>query len=75
MAALGLVLAVLRESESPRARYTKRTGRPVGGFGSLRPTSSERERAGRRANVGRQLAGTPLVGGATKRRRRRPSRG
>jgi hypothetical protein len=75
MAALGLVFAVLRESESPRVRYQRRTGRPVGGFGSLRATSAERESSRRRANVGREVTGTPLVGGTMKRRRarRRPS--
>ena len=76
MAALGLVFAVLRESEDPRVRYQRRTGRPVGGFGSLRATNAERD--GRRpANVTREVAGSPLVGGTMKRRRarRRPSQG
>lgn len=73
MAALGLVFAVLRESESPRARYQRRTGRPVGGFGSLRATSSERD-GRRRPNPRREMAGSALVGGTMKKpRRRRPS--
>lgn len=76
MAALGLVFAVLRESENPRVRYQRRTGRPVGGFGSLRATSAERARPPRRGSVGRDVVGSPLVGGTMKRRRRRrPNRG
>ena len=71
MGALGLVFAVLRESEAPRVRYTRRTGRPVGGYGSLRAAGSERARAGRRTV---SPSRTPLVGGTAKRRRRRPSR-
>lgn len=72
MAALGLVFAVLRESQSPSVRYQRRTGRPVGGFGSLRATGPERERAARRRpGVGREVAGSPLVGGTMKRRGRR----
>lgn len=73
MAALGLVCAVLRESEHPRVRYQRRTGRPAGGFGSLRATSSER-RGARPANVAREVAGSPLVGGTLRNpRRRRPT--
>ncbi|MEO6867058.1 MAG: rod shape-determining protein RodA [Gaiellales bacterium] len=73
MAALGLVAAVQRESTSPRARYTRRTGRPVGGFGSLRATSAERAGSSgvRRPSLGRQVSGSPLVGGGASRRRRR----
>lgn len=83
MAALGLVCAVLRESENPGVRYQRRTGRPVGGYGSLRATSGERDRSGstgrRRAPAGissrgREVTGSPLVGGTMKRRRRRPNR-
>lgn len=73
LAALGLVAAVLRETEGPSARYTRRTGRPVGGFGSLRASSAERSAASRRARVSPSAARTPLVGGTAKRRRRRPS--
>lgn len=59
MAALGLVVAVLRESETPRARYTRRTGRPVGGFGSLRATSGEkRATSSARASVGALSGGS-----------------
>jgi len=79
MAALGLVCAVLRESEDPKVRYQRRTGRPVGGFGSLRATSGERDRArtGRGtgdSRRGRELSGSPLVGGTMKRRRKRRQR-
>lgn len=77
LAALGLVAAVLRETEVPSARYTRRTGRPAAGFGSLRASSSERAAASRRARVTPNPARTPLVGGTAKRprRRRRPSSG
>ena len=83
MIALGLVIAVLRESEAPQARYQRRTGRPVGGFGSLRATSGERSNGGRStARPGVMTpssARSPLVGGTRSRRsatrsRRRPSR-
>ncbi len=77
MALLGLVLAVLREAERPDARYRRRTGRPVGGFGSLRATSSERgDSQRRRPRDGAFSALTPLSGGTAKRpRRRTPRRG
>ncbi|MCB0880119.1 MAG: rod shape-determining protein RodA [Thermoleophilia bacterium] len=71
MALLGLVAAVLREAERPEERYRRRTGRPVGGFGSLRATGSERAAAGSRAPRGASLAGSPLTGGAASRARRR----
>jgi rod shape determining protein RodA len=88
LAALGLVAAVLREAERPEARYQRRTGRPVGGFGSLRSTGSERSGSGSRSASGARSAtgfgrdtsrtGSPLAGGTVKRRatrsRRRPSR-
>ena len=74
MAALGLVFAVLRETETAQARYTRRTGRPVGGYGSLRATGEER-RPGRAPRGTGVSARSPLVGGTAKRRRRRPSRG
>jgi rod shape determining protein RodA len=64
MAALGLVAAVLREGQQAGARYQRRTGRPVGGFGSLRATSGERAGA---AVVGTPR--TPLTGGTTTRSR------
>ncbi len=79
MGALGLVAAVLREAERPEARYQRRTGRPVGGFGSLRATGSDRSRSGV-TGFGRDTSrtGSPLVGGTVSRRktrsRRRPSR-
>lgn len=58
MIGLGLVVAVLREAEQPQARYQRRTGRPVGGFGSLRATGSERAGSGAgRAASGRSGSG------------------
>lgn len=87
MAALGLVAAVLREGQQAGARYQRRTGRPVGGFGSLRATSRERSEAGRAyrpSGSGSMSAQTPLTGGTSSRSRlsratgrgtrRRPSR-
>jgi rod shape determining protein RodA len=72
LAAIGLVIAVLRESERPQERYRRRTGRPVGGFGSLRATGSERaagagDRSRARAGT---ITGSPLTGGTASRPRR-----
>jgi len=71
MALLGLVVAVLREAESPSVRYQRRTGRPSGGFGSLRATGGERNTAPPRKRGESISARTPLVGGDASRRRRR----
>ncbi|MCW2962374.1 MAG: rod shape-determining protein RodA [Thermoleophilia bacterium] len=68
MALLGLVVAVLREAESPTVRYQRRTGRPTAGFGSLRATSSERAPA-RRPTA--STPGMPYTAGSSRRRRRR----
>lgn len=68
MALIGLVLAVLRESETPTVRYERRTGRPAAGYGSLRASSGERVAGNIRA--GRMSAGlSPLTGGQDTRRR------
>jgi rod shape determining protein RodA len=69
LAAIGLVIAVLRESERPSERYRRRTGRPVGGFGSLRATGGERAAASRRPS-GRSLTGSALSHGGSSRSRR-----
>ena len=71
MALLGLVVAVLREAEAPSERYRRRTGRPVGGFGSLRATGPERAGSSRRASIGSTRSGSPLGGGSVARARRR----
>lgn len=60
MGLLGLVLAVLRESEAPSVRYQRRTGRPAAGYGSLRDRAT-----------GAIGAGTSAASRASGRRKRR----
>jgi rod shape determining protein RodA len=73
MIALGLVAAVLRETQGTGARYQRRTGRPIGGFGSLRTSGGDRAGSSRPGGRSRELAGSPLVGGGPSRRRPRRS--
>jgi rod shape determining protein RodA len=72
MALLGLVVAVLREAETPGVRYQRRTGRPSAGFGSLRATGAERARAVARSGASGSMS--PLVSSGSSGRRRRRSR-
>lgn len=51
LAAIGLVAAVLRETETPRVRYERRTGRPVGGFASLRQGGQRASTTGARSRT------------------------
>ncbi|MCW2955598.1 MAG: Rod shape-determining protein RodA [Thermoleophilia bacterium] len=69
MALLGLVIAVLREAETPGVRYQRRTGRPTAGFGSLRATSLERSSTRRRTAP--STTGMPFTAGSGRRRTRR----
>ncbi|MBC7462514.1 MAG: rod shape-determining protein RodA [Thermoleophilia bacterium] len=74
MVAIGLVISALRESETPNVRYQRRTGRPVGGYGSLRAQAGESTTAGagRRRGAAQLVPfASPLVGGTAKRRRKR----
>jgi len=75
MVAIGLVVAALRETETPNVRYQRRTGRPMGGYGSLRARAGESTTAGagrRRSTSSLAPLATPFsTSGAPRRRRRR----